>query len=63
MQQIKDFSIYAVSKEGTETVDFSETEDGARARVAELSAQLANGSFQNNTSLEEITGFEYDQLG
>lgn len=43
-------------------VDFFDTEEAQKAVVA-FAEQLLNGTFDNQTSLKKITGFNYDQLG
>ena len=57
------YSIYAVSEDGTETVDFASTKEDANILTSEYNEMLANGSYVDQTSLGTITHFEYDQLG
>jgi hypothetical protein len=59
----QDYSIYAVSENGTKTVDFVDTKKDAEKIVNDLTERLKNGTFVNETSLDEIIEFDFDQMG
>jgi hypothetical protein len=58
-----EYSIFAESDNGTENVDFANSEGEAQEIVNSLTKKLKDGVFKNDTSLENIQSFNYDQLG
>jgi len=56
------YSIFASSKEGTETIAFADTEAKAKLAISVFNLELKENTFNNTTSLENILGFDYDLL-
>jgi len=59
-----EYSIYAISEvDGTETVNFTNSEEEAKKMVEKFQQELKVGTYQNSTSLREIINFDFDTLG
>ena len=57
------YSIFAISENGTQTVDFADSKIEAEEKVKALNTELKNGNYQDKTDLENIQSFDFDMLG
>ncbi len=55
------YSVFAISEEGTESVDSFDTEDEANKERLRLMRLLEDKKWENNTSLSNVVGFNVDE--
>ena len=55
------YSVFAISEEGTESVDSFDTEDEANEERLRLMKLLEDKKWENNTSLSNVVGFNVDE--
>ena len=55
------YSVFAISEEGTESVDSFDTEDEANEERLRLMRLLEDKKWENNTSLSNVVGFNVDE--
>ncbi len=54
------FEVFAISEEGTETIEVVNTEEEAKLAVLELQRELENKVWFNTTTLNRVVGFDYN---
>lgn len=58
----RNYNVFAVSENGTETIHTSLGKRDAELYVLSYTTDLKHKRFKNNTSLENITSFSYDEM-
>ena len=57
------YSIYAIGRDGTQTVCFADSKKKAELKVEALKQELKDGQYINKTDLVNIESFGFDTLG